>query len=180
MYINKVTNEYPMSEAQIIRENPNTSFMQQFIAPEQYAWVFPTPQPTYDVEMQGIREGEPNLTTFGYAQVWVTYPRYVEYTDVAGVVHTVAEQVAVAAAATLLAKRQAMVCTPWKMRSAMTLLGIRMEVEAAVAASTQDTKDAYAYAQDFKRLDPLVITLGLALGKTDLFLDELFGKAMSL
>ena len=71
MYINTLTSAYPISEYQIRLDNPNTSFGSPFQAPEDYAWVFPTPTPTYDPITQGVRETTPQISAKGnYEQVW--------------------------------------------------------------------------------------------------------------
>lgn len=59
MYINTVTNKYPVSEQEIRQEFGNTSFCIPFVAPEPYENVFPSPVPTYDVITQGYREIAP-------------------------------------------------------------------------------------------------------------------------
>ena len=70
-YINKTTHQYPVSEADIKAENPNTSFASPFIAPDEYALVFPAPQLPYDSLTQTIREIEPYKTVKGnYEQQW--------------------------------------------------------------------------------------------------------------
>lgn len=70
MYINTATNEV-VSEQQIRLDNPNTSFGSPFQAPEDYAWVFPTPAPTYDPTTQGVRETAPQISAKGnYEQQW--------------------------------------------------------------------------------------------------------------
>ena len=80
----------------------------------------------------------------------------------------------------LQARREAMVCTPWKIRDALDEKGWIELVETAVAASDGKTQRAWQFAQEFKRLDPLVLSIGLALSKTDAELDALFELAMGL
>ena len=53
-------------------------------------------------------------------------------------------------------------------------------LQNAVASGSQDIKDAWGYAQEFKRLDPLVLSLGAALGVNDEGLDNLFNLAATL
>ena len=81
------------------------SFPSPFVAPPEYAVVFPAPQPTYNAVIQSVREIAPVLTVKGhYEQQWEIVPRFVEYTDEQDVVHTVAEQEAAAIAADATAK----------------------------------------------------------------------------
>lgn len=104
-YINKTTKQYPVTEQDIRNQNPNTSFSIPFIAPEEYALVFDTPKPEHNVVIQIAREIAPVLTKKGtYEQKWEIVSKFVEYTDEAGVVHTVADQEAAAIAADQEAK----------------------------------------------------------------------------
>ena len=89
-------------------------------------------------------------------------------------------QHAINQAASLAAMRTAMTCTPWQIRKALNAMSLRAAVEGGVAASDQTTKDAWQYATEFCRLDPLLISLGVALGKTAEELDALFELALSL
>jgi len=70
-YINKTTNQYPVTEQQIRLDNPNTSFPALFTPPEEYALVFPAPKPEYDPISQSVIEIDPVLTNKGnYEQQW--------------------------------------------------------------------------------------------------------------
>lgn len=96
-YLNKGTNQYPLQEADIRGLNPNTSYATPFDPGEPYVYVFPVPQPTYNLITEVVHEGQPNLTTKGhYEQTWEIVPRFQEYTTEDGVVHTVEEQIAIA------------------------------------------------------------------------------------
>lgn len=107
-YINKPTGEYPVSEAQIRLAYPNTSFPIPFQAPEEYALVFQAPHPSFDAITQHVRELAPVLTGKGhYEQAWEVVPRFTEYTDEEGVLHTVAAQEAAAIAADQTNKAEA-------------------------------------------------------------------------
>lgn len=70
--------------------------------------------------------------------------------------------------------------SPWQIRKALNRLGLRDAVESAVDSADLTTQDAWAYATEFVRSDPLVTALGHALGKTDEELDGLFALAASL
>lgn len=107
-YINTDTLAYPITEQEIRLAHPNTSFAIPFVPPEVYAVVFPAPQPTYDPVIRAVREAAPVLTAKGtWEQRWEVVPRFGQYTDEQGVVHTVAEQEAAAIAADQQAKQQA-------------------------------------------------------------------------
>jgi hypothetical protein len=71
-------------------------------------------------------------------------------------------------------------CTPWQLRKALNQLSLRDAVENAVASADQTTKDGWEFATEFRRDDPLVISMGLALGKTEDELDDLFQLARTL
>ena len=71
------------------------------------------------------------------------------------------------------------VASAWQIRKALNQLGLRQVVEDAVAQADQDTRDAWQYAKEFERTHALVINLGLALGKTDEELDDVFALAKS-
>ena len=70
--------------------------------------------------------------------------------------------------------------TPWQIRKALNATGLRAAVEAAVLASDLTTQDAWQYATEFVRTDPLVVGLSLALGKTEAELDAVFNLALAL
>ena len=70
--------------------------------------------------------------------------------------------------------------TPRQIRQALTRAGLRASVEAAVTAGDQDTKDWYEFATEFERNNTHVVSVGVALGVTDLQLDDLWTLAGSL
>lgn len=97
MYLNTDTSAYPISESEIRSSHPNTSFPQPFTPPDGYAWVFPAPKPAFDSVINYAREIAPVLTDKGHwQQVWEVVSRFTEYTDEAGMVHTVEAQQAAA------------------------------------------------------------------------------------
>lgn len=76
-YINKTTSQYPISEQDIRNLNPNTSFPTPFIPPEEYEYVFPSPQPSYNPITQAALEIDPLLTEKGhYEQQWEVVELY--------------------------------------------------------------------------------------------------------
>lgn len=64
--------------------------------------------------------------------------------------------------------------TPRQIRVALNELGLRDEVEAAVAQSDQTTKDAWEFSTLFVRDYPLTVALGQVLNKSSDELDALF------
>lgn len=72
------------------------------------------------------------------------------------------------------------VVSPRQIRQALTRAGLRVSVEAAIAAGDQDTKDWYEYATAFERTNTHVILMGELLGVSDDQLDDLWRLAGSL
>lgn len=70
--------------------------------------------------------------------------------------------------------------TPWQIRKALNQLGLRDAVEQAVAVADQETRDAWEFATEFVRTDPLVAAMQSVLGKTDAEVDALFMLGASL
>lgn len=105
-YINTTNNQYPVTERDIRMANPNTSFPTPFVAPADYAPVLNSPKPSYDPVIQRVQEATPVLVDGSYMQQWQVVPKFVEYTDDEGVVHTVAEQEAAAVAANIAAQQE--------------------------------------------------------------------------
>jgi hypothetical protein len=100
-YFNTLTQAYPLSENDIKRAFPNTSFSIPFVPPENYVHVAETAPPEYSPVIQYAKKLLPQLSpksSFQYEQQWEIVPRFVEYTDENDVVHTVAEQEAAAIA----------------------------------------------------------------------------------
>ena len=77
MFINTSTLEYPISEAQIRQEFPNTSFPQRFVAPEPYAPVYGTAEPQYNSDTQRLEQIAPVQKDGRWEQAWSV----VELTD---------------------------------------------------------------------------------------------------
>ena len=64
--------------------------------------------------------------------------------------------------------------SPRQIRMALTQLGLRNDVEAAVAAGDQDMKDWYEFSTYFDRHHPQVLAMAQALGVDDQELDALW------
>ena len=69
-FINTQTMAYPVYQNQIQAEYPNTSFPTPFVAPEPYAPVFDSPQPSYDPITQAVVQGTPTQTDGQWYQTW--------------------------------------------------------------------------------------------------------------
>ena len=61
-------------------------------------------------------------------------------------------------------------CTPWQIRKKLNKEGLREAVEAYVASeqATQDEKDAWEFATEFREDNPLMVNAAAMLGITDL------------
>lgn len=76
-YINTKTNQYPLTERDIRQNNPNVSYPSPFNPGEDYAVVFPSPQPAYNPVVEFVREVTPILTDKGnYEQTWEVVQKY--------------------------------------------------------------------------------------------------------
>lgn len=74
----------------------------------------------------------------------------------------------------------ALVCSRWQIRKALNLAGLRAAVEAAVASGSQDLKDGWEFANEFRSDDPLVLEMGVALGKSPEEIREVIALAITL
>lgn len=70
--------------------------------------------------------------------------------------------------------------SPRQIRMALTQLGLRNDVEAAVAAGDQDTKDWYEFSTYFDRNHPQVLAMAQTLGVDDQELDNLWELGSTL
>ena len=61
-------------------------------------------------------------------------------------------------------------CSPWQIRKKLNKEGMRDAVEAYVASdqATQDEKDAWEFATEFREDNPLLVNAAAMLGITDL------------
>jgi hypothetical protein len=162
-----------LSESEIRALNPNTSFGNPFVAPADYALVFPAPQPAYNPITQRVQAIAPELTVLGH---WEQRWEVVEWFETQ-------EEKDAAIAADLEAKRVAVIpseISPRQIRQALTAAGLRSSVEAAVSTADQDTKDWWEFATTFERSHPRVIGMAEALGVTPVQMDDLWTLAGSL
>jgi hypothetical protein len=68
----------------------------------------------------------------------------------------------------------------WKVRKALTAAGLRDQIEAAVAAASQDITDAWEYAGSFECDHPLILSMVEQMGLTDEQVDQVFTLAATL
>lgn len=68
--------------------------------------------------------------------------------------------------------------SPLQARRALRQAGLLDAVTALVAASDADTRDAWEYAVEFRRDDPLLRALAGQLGLTEADIDNLFRSAI--
>jgi len=70
--------------------------------------------------------------------------------------------------------------SPRQIRQALTRVGLRAQVEATVAAGSQDLKDWWEFATQFERNHPLVVAMGQQLGQTPQTLDDVWALGKTL
>ncbi|MEY4017014.1 MAG: hypothetical protein RLZZ189_812 [Pseudomonadota bacterium] len=70
MFINTSTLEYPVSESQIRKAFPNTSFPSPFVSPEPYAPVYGEAEPQYNPDTHRVEQGAPAKNGDRWEQVW--------------------------------------------------------------------------------------------------------------
>jgi hypothetical protein len=149
MYIQLSTQKYPVSQAEVKSLYTNTSFPEPFSPPDDYAWVFPTPKPQCDQILQSIIEATPEYTNKNvWEQRWQVVSKFVEYTDGAGVVHTVQEQEANAINVAQKASKQAL--------------------KNQVVFRTQERLDAFARTRDYDDIKSASSYSGCSVPKFDL------------
>ncbi len=69
------------------------------------------------------------------------------------------------------------VVTPLQARRAINAANLRTAIEAAVAAADQDTKDAWEYATEIRRDNPIIAAMAASLNLTGEQIDDLFRAA---
>lgn len=76
MYINTKTNQYPLTERDIRQNNPNVSYPSLFNPGEDYAVVFPSPQPAHNPAVEYLTEDTPSIISGKYYQKWKVVQKY--------------------------------------------------------------------------------------------------------
>jgi len=165
------------SEQEIRNIFPNTSFGDPFIAPKVYSLVFSTPKPSFNEVTQSAQESTPILTSKGHwEESWIIVELF-----------QTQEEREAAITNDIEAKRKAQVPQVVTMRQARLALlgaGLLPSVTAAINSLPSPQKEAasieWEYSQTVERNRGFVLTLGAALGLTDLQLDNLFALAGTL
>jgi hypothetical protein len=70
MFINTDTKQYPVSEIDIRKANPNTSFSTPFKAPNPYQPVYETPEPVYNPETHRVEQSTPEKVGDRWQTAW--------------------------------------------------------------------------------------------------------------
>jgi hypothetical protein len=70
--------------------------------------------------------------------------------------------------------------TPRQIRQALNAAGLRSQVEAAVSAADQDTKDWWEFATTFESDHPVLLVMAGALGMSDAQVQQVFEIARGL
>lgn len=78
--------------------------------------------------------------------------------------------------------RQFTTCSPFRGRTALRRAGLFSQVEAMIALpeTPDEVKDAWEYAIEWRRMDPMIISLATALNMTDTQVDDLFKAAAQI
>lgn len=172
MYINTTTLT-KHTESEIRAAFPNVSFPQPFLAPDEYAYIFPAPKPEYNPVTQSVRETTPELTVLGHwEQRWEVVELFETQED---------RDTAIAADAE--AKRLASVPQSVTMRQAARALldaGLLDDVEALVATLPRPYQIDWEKASVVERSNPLVEIVRQQKSMTDTQIDDLFITAATL
>lgn len=85
------------------------------------------------------------------------------------------------AAINVLVKRQSMTpLSAYQVRKGLTQFNLRSQVEAAISQADISIKDAWQFANEFERTNPVLLMMAQALGITDNQLDQMFELGASL
>lgn len=166
MFVAKVENNQIVAQGDASGFFPNVSFPNgvpdlEWLAEQDY---YPILSHTFDPNTQKLQSVAPYFTG---TEVYIDE-----------VVELTPEEIAAREAAALLAKRQAMIVTPYQAKVVLLQEGSLDEVEAAVSTSTDPlVKLAWTNAVQYQRLSPLVQEIATQLGWSDADLDLLFEAA---
>lgn len=76
--------------------------------------------------------------------------------------------------------RLTMTCGPLQLRRALRQTGDYAAVVAALSQADEETKEAWEYASEVRRLDPMIEAMRQAMGRTPEEVDALFELAVTL
>lgn len=172
MYINTQTLQVK-TESEIRSINPNTSFPVPFVAPEEYAYVFPSPKPDYNPIIQSITELTPELTLKGtWEQRWEVVELFKNQTEKNNAIALDTEAKRLASIPQSVSMRQASI--------ALELAGLLDDVEAIVATLPRIYQIEWQRASVVFRDNPLVEMVCQEQGMTEVQIDDLFIQASGL
>ena len=158
--IHKLIDGIP-TPANLQADFPNTSFpadLSVAVLPDGYVWVTPTAPPECG-QFERVVATQPVQTLDGY---WLQHWQVVPWTD-----------------ADYAAWRQTLECGPYQMAQALDAFGLFDSINEAMENAGGMTTFAWKRATVFRRMDPLIETMRLALGKTPEEVDQLFMLAMT-
>jgi hypothetical protein len=169
MYIKLINNNttMPYTIAQLKNDNPQVSFPSEIPADTLASFgvyaLLPTLTPEYNVDTQRVNEGEPILINDAWTQTWVITNKSAEELNTE-----------------LFNWRKRVKVSPLQMRRALRQQELVSAVTAYIAQQSEDTQDAWEYAIEIRRNDPLIESAAAALGKTPAEIDDLFRLAQTL
>jgi len=140
---------------------PNTSFsadLSRAVLPDGYVWVAPSAPPECG-QFERVEPAEPAQIDGVWTQQWAIVPWAPEEVQ---------------------AWRSGLSCGPLQLRRALRQLGMMATVQAAMAQADEETQEAWEYASEIRRADPMIEAVRVALGKTDEEVDSLFLLAQTL
>lgn len=76
--------------------------------------------------------------------------------------------------------RNAAVCSPFQGRMALSKAGLLSQAQTLIDAGDEKTKTAWEYALEWRRVSPMISTLGAALNLSDEQIDDLFKEAAQI
>lgn len=160
---NAVVAAYPVDPHS---EQPDTSFPWDWpggiINGVEYVRVRPSDVPAASMTQQAVEQA-PALVDGAWTQVWTLVDL------------TPDEQ-----QARLNDWRRTLSVSPLQIRRALRQAGLFEAVSAFVASADDDVRDAWEYAVQIDRTDPLIVGAAEALGVTDAQVDDLFRLAATL
>lgn len=175
MFIDIITGQYPLTEADIRAQFPNVIFSTPFEPPPAFARVEDTPHPEWNPVIERVVEDAPEFVGGAWRKAW----------RIEKLFSTTEEEAAALAAHEAMALqqwREQTTCTPFQGKVALFNVGLLDDIEALVAGTTVDTvtKLAWANALEWRRTSPMIASLAAALGMTDTQVDDLFKAAQTI
>jgi hypothetical protein len=166
-YLNIITNEYSVTEAQVKQRYPQVSFTDIFAPPEgsEYVWYDEIPKPEFNPDIEKLEEDSPEWVIDKWVQKW----RVISLNN---------EE----RAARLQAKREGMTTPIFNGKAALLIAGEMAAVQAIL--DDPDTPALYKLAFDsipvWRRISPAILWMQQQMGWTDEFVDNLFEQANAI